>query len=400
MEEAPVEPAATPPRSTPTSHQRFFEQLKLEFPSTRKTLSMLQAIEEDNPTDDPEQMAMIIKDFWKQIWEERDTRPSPDHLDDYFEDYTKRIDSRSAPPIPDKETVRKTILATNNSCAGPDGIGFAVYRNLLGTATDVIHDMLVDLGKGIPPPPDFNHARLFIIPKSTSLLISNTRPISVTNAENRIIAKCITIAITPCLQDFLDEAQQGFLKKRRGATHIINIHDLYHSALDAKTQRLLLFMDTKKAFDSIDHDFIHKILDHIGLPLWMRNAVRGLMTDVFVIPVVSAETAAAIRISRGVKQGCPLSPLLFIICYDILIFKLKSYANDHIITLHIFAFADDIALGADDMHHLTQLMPIIDAFSHHSGLGLNTDKTKFISTLDSPSQSKIGLPRQAPHGAS
>jgi hypothetical protein len=66
---------------------------------------MLQAIEEDNPTDDPEQMAMIIKDFWKQIWEERDTRPSPDHLDDYFEDYTKRIDSRSAPPIPDKETL-------------------------------------------------------------------------------------------------------------------------------------------------------------------------------------------------------------------------------------------------------------------------------------------------------
>ena len=77
-------------------------------------------------------------------WEERDTRPSPDHLDDYVEDYIKRIDSRSAPIIPDKETVRKTILATNNSCAGPDGIGFAVYRNLLGTATDVIHDMQVD----------------------------------------------------------------------------------------------------------------------------------------------------------------------------------------------------------------------------------------------------------------
>ena len=238
--------------------------------------------------------------------------------------------------------------------------------------------MLNDLGNGIPPPKDFNHARLFIIPKSSSPLISKTRPISVTNADNRIIAKCITRAITPCLQSFLDEAQQGFIKDRKGTIHIINIHDFFHH--NNMDDRFLLFMDTKKAFDSIDHDFIHKILPHIGMPAWVCKPVISLMSDVSVIPVLNSKVDISIDIKRGVKQGCPLSPLLFVICYDILIYNMKKHAADKNFDLNIYAFADDIALSATDLAHFSSIMPIIDEFSKMSGLGLHADKTKFIST--------------------
>ena len=78
----------------------------------------------------------------------------------------------------------------------------------------------------------------------------------------------------------------------------------------------ILQIDTRKAFDSLDHSFIHLCLEKVGFPVWLLNIVHLLLTDVFVIPVVSAHTAVLIPIRRGVKQGCPLSPLLFVLAYD------------------------------------------------------------------------------------
>ena len=171
------------------------------------------------------------------------------------------------------------------------------------------------------------------------------------------------------------------MKDRNGSVHIINIHNQYHQAVDNKTLRIILFMDTKKAFDSIDHEFIHKILHHIGLPEWVTTIVHSLLMNVCVFPVLSAMTKIHIVIKRGVKQGCPLSPLLFVICYDILIYNMNDHSNALHIKIDIYAFADDIALSAISIHHLTAIMPIIDEFSIMSGLGLNQDKTKFISSL-------------------
>ena len=380
------------PKDGPRHLPNFLEQLKLELPSTKKRLLLLQASDGEDATSDPDKMADIIKDFWQEVWNDRQGKPTSNVLNNYFNNYDKVINTLTKPVIPSPQVVRDIILSTNNSCAGPDGLPFIIYRNLIDISTDVIHAMLSDLGKGLPPPDDFNYARLFIIPKSSSILISKTRPISVTNADNRIIAKCVSFAITPCLQTFLDEAQQGFTKDRRGSTHVHDIHNLFHRAIDAHTQQIILFMDTKKAFDSIDHAFIHKILAHIGMPVWVCTIVHALMANVRVFPVLSETVNIHISITRGVKQGCPLSPLLFIICYDILIYKIRIYSrDDDTINIHIFAFADDIALSANDIDDLTAIMPIIDLFSSMSGLGLNEDKTRFISSIPFTDSDKFAI---------
>ena len=63
----------------------------------------------------------------------------------------------------------------------------------------------------------------------------------------------------------------------------------------------------------------------IGLPPWVVNVVTGLMHEVKVTPVLGAAHATRIDIRRGVKQGCPLSPLLFAICYDSLLVGLDNF---------------------------------------------------------------------------
>ena len=76
----------------------------------------------------------------------------------------------------------------------------------------------------------------------------------------------------------------------------------------------ILFMDTAKAFDSIDHDFIHVAVERAGLPEWFSNVVRCLLHACKVRPAIRGVPDIWIDIARGVKQDCPLSPLLFVIC--------------------------------------------------------------------------------------
>ena len=70
---------------------------------------------------------------------------------------------------------------------------------------------------------------------------------------------------------------------------------------------------SRKAFDSIDHDFIFKVLEKIGMPHWVINTIKGLMHDIRVFTTLKNPEKKAIFIKRGVKQGCPLSPYLFTI---------------------------------------------------------------------------------------
>ena len=97
-------------------------------------------------------------------------------------------------------------------------------------------------------------------------------------------------------------------------------------------------MDTAKAFDSIDHDFIHVAVERAGLPEWFSNVIRCLLHACKVRPSIRGAPDIWIDIARGVKQGCPLSPLLFVICYDILIQRI-----DDIDAISPHACADDLA---------------------------------------------------------
>ena len=90
-------------------------------------------------------------------------------------------------------------------------------------------------------------------------------------------------------------------------------------------------MDTKKAFDSIDHSYINILLEVVGFAEWTRDFVSALYRFAAVTPVLAAHTGVLIPINRGVKQGCPLSPLLFALAYDPLLVYLSLLKTAYLV---------------------------------------------------------------------
>ena len=183
------------------------------------------------------------------------------------------------------------IRAAGNSCAGPDGIPFICYKAVASIAATVLLGVVRALASGALPPPGYNHGLLFLLPKQGTLLPSDTRPISVTNADNRLVAKAVVKSLEPYLGRVLHSAQQGFLRGRDGGLNIHAINDFYYkttenasSAGRRRRAAFLLFLDTAKAFDSIEHDFIFASLRRLRMPTWVLNLVHGLLHEVLVAP--------------------------------------------------------------------------------------------------------------------
>ena len=275
-------------------------------------------------TNDPVKLGKLISNFWGKIWA-RPHWPSPHsrrtHITSYLLNYNKTVDRSLILPVT-IDVVLQALAHSGDSAVGPDGIPFAAYRALADISGPLLLDIALLLCTQSPTIPGFNHAILLLLPKDDTNLPDHQRPLAINNTDNRILANVFLLCILPAVQILIDPDQKMFLPHRQMTDHIRLFNHLFYTALFDDLDFFILFCDNIKAFDSMHHDFIHAALKKQGFPLWFRNVARNLMSNVLLIPTLSPE--ARIPFFKGVKQGCPLSPVLFILIYDILITSAPS----------------------------------------------------------------------------
>ena len=326
------------------------------------------------PSSDPSLVGPVIVDHYSKIWRAVDVGDNRSEvLDDYLADYDRKVNPDEILDIT-LELVLKAIRMAPDTSPGPDGVPFKAFKAVSDLAGPIILDVCLFLGekRDVIDMGNFNVATLFLLPKKETLEVADTRPISVNNTGNRIVARVLFLAVVDASQKLIGDYQRMFLPGRRMTDHLLDINQSYYRNVQEDEDYFILFTDNAKAFDSIHHDFIVAALEKQGFPNWFVNSVINLLTGVRVSP--SLAPGFSIGIERGVKQGCPLSPLLFILCYDILHFKLSPLEN-----VIVKAAADDLAVETKTIEEVILAFPIIDAFTVASGLGINRDKTVILS---------------------
>ena len=204
---------------------------------------------------------------------------------------------------------------------------------------------------------------------------SDTRPLAIVNTDNRIIASSLGLAWEPIFNKWVSKLQRGFL---RGRSMLANVLDIDEEAMTISLKEScggLVLFDFKAAFSSIDHDYLLRCLEHIGMPRPALNAVRALYSQVRCALQFKGETYGAFDMTAGVRQGCPLSPLLFAVTVDLLLRRLGRLFPDAMFR----AFADDIGAVFHDLpRDADLLMQTFQEFGCISGLELNFPKTVVI----------------------
>ena len=368
----------TPPRR-PRAYNKL-ESLGRSLPSSRKKLTAVR-LDADSPLHkDPDKVTAICASYWSKIWTQQAPPPT---AADYLQRYGKRVEGIIA--IPGAKSIAKVIRRTNNSAPGPDGIPFRAWKAVGELASLVLAKVLQALAQGIQPPKGFNHGLLFLIPKDGTLEVTDYRPISVPNSVNRIISATIYQAIVPACQAIVS-ARQTAMPGRQIGDNVRRFNELFYRAKQRKRTAYLLFVDFSKAFDNVSHHYLLRHLRHIGMPEWVLHCVAGLLTDLGVFTTIPDAQSVFIRVYRGTKQGCPLSPLLFVLLIDPLLCGLNALEVD------ARGYVDDAGAFFYDLGLLNTIMREARDFAEASGLSINLKKTFLISTKAFPANIGETLP--------
>jgi hypothetical protein len=139
------------------------------------------------------------------------------------------------------------------------------------------------------------------------------------------------------------------------------------------------FVDFEKAFDSVDRDTIWKLMHHYGIPQKIINTIQQLYEDPSCQVIHNGKLTDAFTVKTGVRQGCMLSPTIFLIVIDWIMRRTTEGSNTGIqwtFTKHLedLDFADDIVLLSHKQQHAQSKLTRLAEEAGHTGLRINTKK--------------------------
>ena len=180
----------------------------------------------------------------------------------------------------------------------------------------------------------------------------------------------------------LRENQAGFRANRSCNDQITTLRNIIEQSVEFNASLITCFVDFEKAFDSLNRPALWKLLRKYGLPNKFINIIKQLYSNHSVRILHNNQLSDPIKIETGVRQGCILSPTLFLIAID---WVMKQSTNRTGITWKVFEnledldFANDICLLSGKQEHMQDK---INQLSHNAarvGLKINKEKTEVIA---------------------
>lgn len=164
-----------------------------------------------------------------------------------------------------------------------------------------------------------NGALITLIPKKPDARTpADYRPISLIHSFAKLVAKVLSLRLAPALHQLVDVNQSAFIK-HRSIHNNFKLVELAAKALHRQKKRsILLKLDISKAFDSVDWSFMLHVLQAMGFGRRWRNWISALVSTASVTILLNGEQGNKINSRQGLRQGDPLSPMLFILVMEVL----------------------------------------------------------------------------------
>ena len=276
----------------------------------------------------------------------------------------------------------------NNSSPGSDGIPTEFYKFFWAKLKHFLKESFsFGFAQGCLAPTQ-KHGIISLLHKGKDLPkedLNNWRPISLTNTDYKILTKTLATRLSKVLNKLVHRDQSGFIKGRDIACTLRELADIIEYERKSDGQSFVLAIDFKKAFDTISMDFIIKAIGQYGFGENFIKWIKVILNNRTASVKNGGHISREFSLERGVRQGCPLSPLIFVLAVEIMAISIRTDSRIKGIKLpcsgngvKVKQFADDTTLLLRDSIDFREVLAKIKQFSHISGLELNKKKCEAI----------------------
>ncbi|PKA60583.1 Putative ribonuclease H protein [Apostasia shenzhenica] len=301
-------------------------------------------------------------------------------------------------PITSEEIQSAVSSLASNRAPGIDGLTGSFFKRYWSTiSSDVVAAILYAFEKG-QLPQSWKDTAVTLVPKIYHASeAKHFRPISLCNTIYKIIAKILIHRLKPLLPSLISIEQGAFIPGRSISDNCILAQELIHKlhTSEASNGLFLIKADMEQTFDRISWLFLDRMLNIMTFPPTWRKWIMMCVTNPRYTILINGRRSAWITAKWGLRQGCPLSPYLFIICSEFLSHLIRHKVASgclHGIRLsprgsphHHLLFANDVLLCAEaDINSVTSLNWALTSYCTISGQKVNVDKSSILFSPKTP----------------
>lgn len=380
-------------------------------PAARRTTTAITEVKtpEGTVTKDPKKIAEIHRTFWKHIFSKfgngsepalirTDRQPLLDSIQKTLSDHERaELDS----PLSAKEIAEVIKSLPRRKATGLDGIRGEIFQLHVEKWAKILSNVFeIFVHSQHRLPSSFRSSVIILLyKKGATSEPENYRPISLLNNVVKILTKTYAGRLKKVMHKLVPHAQTGFVPGRCITENLILLQDAFHWSKIHGDQSVILGLDFAKAYDRVQWQYLHEVLSYMKFGERWRHFIKILYKDRTAQLNVNGTLTAPFPITRGVIQGDPLSPYLFVLQTVPLVVTMERLRYTHGIALTptmcappATFYADDTTIIARSPSHACDLYNIADSFCKSTGAKLHPDKC--IALVVSPNH--LTLPNGIP----
>ncbi|GAU36154.1 hypothetical protein TSUD_275130 [Trifolium subterraneum] len=274
---------------------------------------------------------------------------------------------------------------------GPDGVNFGFIKYFWPELQTDIWRFISEFHRNCKLTKGLNATFIALIPKVDSpQRLNDFRPISLVGCLYKILAKVLANRLRLVIGSVISESQTAFVKDRKILDGILIANEAVDETRKANKELMLFKVDFEKAYDLVDWGYLDAVMGRMSFPVLWRKWIKECVSTATASVLVIGSPTDEFSLERGLRQGDPLSPFLFVLAAEGVHVLMEAKVENHfftgynigtqnpIVVSHL-QFADDtLLIGTKSWANVSALRAVLVLFEAMSGLKVNFNKSMLV----------------------
>lgn len=294
----------------------------------------------------------------------------------------------------DIEEIRDAVIDMNrNKSPGTDGLTTEFYQTFWGKLEPVLFKVYLQIFEQGIMSRSMRKGMITLIykQKGERNSLQNYRPISLLNVDYKILTRVFANRLKKVIGSIINKNQTCCIPNRAISDTIASVRDLIDYCDIENVQGYIIKIDQQKAFDKVDHKYLFNVIEKFGFGMNFQKWIQIFYKDILSAVKCNGHLTPFFKVERSVRQGCPISAMLYVLSAEPLAMYLNNNEDIHGIpvpnsdlTSLVYQHADDTTVTVTDKKSVGKVFDVFKEYEEISGSKVNVQKSEIYVLGNAP----------------